>query len=666
MLAVLLASLMMVTPLQVQAVTGSTETETLNFNQDGNQGTVVYSADVLEGQAGSTFGIRLSNFVGGTGGTMRQVNIAVAFDGVVADVLIGAREGQLIPFTIPTGAQNFSIIASTNENGENRISGFNLEIVARTEGTDTFVPGTYPGTASNGGHYYMINENPEPANVQVAVTVSETEILNIEILEHHDTEAFFNRANPGLVDSILFAQSTDVDMVTGATHSSEGILEAVADALAAARAGEVMSSEEVTMTEETTEEATTEETVVEPVDMPTVDVIGTGVVAGLPTATATFTPGTHVVSATGHNAETPIELSVTFSENQITDVTVLSHEESFYGSGWGHRSLPMVPDTILVQQSTLGFDDMDIRTGATESRDAVIEAVNEAITLAGANPGDLAPQSIDAPLEGDRFIPGFVQVVVPANTMDTAGNPLAEGATSMLHSDEDMNILVSFGRNTFHVWGGNTTNANLAHFGFNGSHGESAYATAGVTLDNISDAISGGTWGGFFFRQVAQHQINDQQSTLGVDVNTGATQSASGIVWGVEQAMTQAGANPADITPLGVTTSQMTRSHDADASTPLFIAGIYDVTVDGAHGPIDVRVTLDRNTIRRIEILNHSENADLFDTVWGNPADHVLRNNIFLAQAAGLADVDTVSGATVTSGAILEAVQTAVERAWVN
>jgi uncharacterized protein with FMN-binding domain len=48
-----------------------------------------------------------------------------------------------------------------------------------------------------------------------------------------DDEAFFNRAR-AVITEVLKSQSTDVDTVSGATFSSEGILEAIEEALKAA------------------------------------------------------------------------------------------------------------------------------------------------------------------------------------------------------------------------------------------------------------------------------------------------------------------------------------------------------------------------------------------------------------------------------------------------
>jgi len=71
----------------------------------------------------------------------------------------------------------------------------------------------------------------------VEVTVEDGEIVSIEVLEHGETEDYFVRASEGfgevvgMIPQILEAQHLDLDAVSGATATSEAILEAVADAL---------------------------------------------------------------------------------------------------------------------------------------------------------------------------------------------------------------------------------------------------------------------------------------------------------------------------------------------------------------------------------------------------------------------------------------------------
>lgn len=66
--------------------------------------------------------------------------------------------------------------------------------------------------------------------ITVNVTVQAGGIVDIQVVSHVETPKYFSRAE-GIVDAILASQSTEVDAVTGATISSDGIKEAVANAL---------------------------------------------------------------------------------------------------------------------------------------------------------------------------------------------------------------------------------------------------------------------------------------------------------------------------------------------------------------------------------------------------------------------------------------------------
>lgn len=103
--------------------------------------------------------------------------------------------------------------------------------------TVKMAPGTYLG---EGWGY-------SPAiKLQANVTVDETSIVSVEVVEPHaDTPEVAFSAIERLVPRIVEAQSVTVDAVTGATMTSNGIKEAVADALAQALAAGGSSEEAI-------------------------------------------------------------------------------------------------------------------------------------------------------------------------------------------------------------------------------------------------------------------------------------------------------------------------------------------------------------------------------------------------------------------------------------
>ena len=88
------------------------------------------------------------------------------------------------------------------------------------EGPITLADGEYTGSGT-GFH----------GTIQVAVTIQNGYLTAIRIVSHRDDEKYFSRAKAGMIDRIVSAQSLNVDTVSGATYSSKGIKEAVADAI---------------------------------------------------------------------------------------------------------------------------------------------------------------------------------------------------------------------------------------------------------------------------------------------------------------------------------------------------------------------------------------------------------------------------------------------------
>lgn len=89
--------------------------------------------------------------------------------------------------------------------------------------TKTYTDGRYSGSAQgcNG-------------TIAVSVTISDDTITKIVIADHKDDEPFISNAS-AVINSIIATQSTSVDAVSGATLSSNGIINAVANALASAK-----------------------------------------------------------------------------------------------------------------------------------------------------------------------------------------------------------------------------------------------------------------------------------------------------------------------------------------------------------------------------------------------------------------------------------------------
>lgn len=87
-------------------------------------------------------------------------------------------------------------------------------------------------------------------------------------------------------------------------------------------------------------------------------------------------------------------------------------------------------------------------------------------------------------------------------------------------------------------------------------------------------------------------------------------------------------------------------------------AGTYEATVDGRNGPLTLSVTVDDAAIVSIEIGENSETPGVSD-----PALTTLVEDIVANQSIG---VDTMTGATISSNAVLAAVANCLEQAGAN
>ena len=91
------------------------------------------------------------------------------------------------------------------------------------------------------------------------MTIKKNKIKSIKILENHDDAAYFNRAKGILLPLMVKKQSTNVDAVSGATFSSNGIIKAVRNALSKAAVNKSSSdSSSTSTTKDTTKKDTTE------------------------------------------------------------------------------------------------------------------------------------------------------------------------------------------------------------------------------------------------------------------------------------------------------------------------------------------------------------------------------------------------------------------------
>ena len=112
--------------------------------------------------------------------------------------------------------------ADTSKTGSTGSGGGGAGASTKPEGED------FSGALKDGS--YTGSARGYSGTTQVTVTVSGGKITAIAVDSHGDTSSYFNSAK-GVISKMIEKQSTDVDAVSGATYSSWGIINAVADAL---------------------------------------------------------------------------------------------------------------------------------------------------------------------------------------------------------------------------------------------------------------------------------------------------------------------------------------------------------------------------------------------------------------------------------------------------
>ena len=191
--------------------------------------------------------------------------------------------------------------------------------------------------------------------VTVAVTIMDKKIISIDILSSTDDEAFFNRAK-GVIDRIIASQSFDVDVVSGATYSSNGIIGAVKNALTGEKDNGVTGKSK----QESTSESESDSALAE--------------IAAVQDASA-YKDGTYY--GTGKGFAGTMKVKVDISGGKIASISIVSTKD---GDSYV-KSASSLLDTIVEKQST----NVDTVSGATFSSRGIIAAVRSALSQAAVS-----------------------------------------------------------------------------------------------------------------------------------------------------------------------------------------------------------------------------------------------------------------------------------------
>lgn len=204
-------------------------------------------------------------------------------------------------------------------------------------------------------------------NIKVKVIITEGKITSIEVVSSSDDQPYLRNSVNKVIPAMISGQTTNVDVYSGATFSSNGIILAVRDALSQAGGLQEDAEPLKSAVKEPVKKGETLETVEEP---------------------NLYLNGTYYGSAFGYNDDIRVEVVV--KDGKIYSIKVIEHYDD---QPYMKNAEKKVISTILNKQST----NVDACSGATFSSNGIIEAVRQALADAGTK--DNPETSVKPPVE---------------------------------------------------------------------------------------------------------------------------------------------------------------------------------------------------------------------------------------------------------------------------
>ena len=478
--------------------------------------------------------------------------------------------------------------------------------------------GTYKGSANGYG-----------GKVTVNVTVSKKTMTAIDVASAPgETDSFFQRAK-GVIDKMLTAQSTDVDVVSGATYSSNGIIGAVKNALfgtesnnataAAANAGNAGGS------------------------APSVSKVS---------ESGTWKDGTYTGSGKGFGGTISVKVTVKNGKISAIDVTSASGETASYFS----KAKGIIPKMISGQTTNV-----DAASGATYSSNGIITAVRNALSKAETGKSSTKKKKKKNKKNkkknsGSNSNNNNNNITAPAEGYEDGtytGSAACSGEQFKEYS-VTANVTIKNGKISAVEISSTAKGTNLKQF---------------MSRDEVKNLPS---------------LIVSKNGTSGVDAVSGATYSSHAIFNAVKDALSKAKKNSSSTEKKEETTTEKkeetttekkeettTEKKEETTENPdegkNYKNGTYKVSVscepdeDEDFDPytISMEITIKKDKI--IEISNITANTNSTNKAYTNDAKKGMVSKII---ANGNADgVNTVAGATCSSKAIKDACQKAFNAA---
>ncbi len=359
-----------------------------------------------------------------------------------------------------------------------------------------YVDGTYYGSATGFG-----------GKIQVEVVIAEGKISSVQVVSAPgETSSYLNRAK-AVLGQIVAANSPNVDTVSGATYSSNGILNAVKSALRQA-VSDGETPEDLAQEEPNQPDSP----IVIPPDVMPEEAYLDGVYTG-----------------TGEGFGGDVTVQVTISGGQLTEVQIVSAEEET--PAYLEQAKGVIP-AVLTQQNT----QVDVVSGATYSSQGILEGIQNALAQAlppAETDPSAKPEETEPPEEPEE--PNESETPQEPEKSDPSEEPAAlyqDGIYSATVWCTDDDLFCYEVQVSITVTEGKITKIQV----------EKGEDTSEYPEDNdsyLENAINGRSRGGVWYPGLVE-QIIAAQSADQVDVVSRATYSSHAIQKAAQQALTQA------------------------------------------------------------------------------------------------------------------------------
>ena len=315
-----------------------------------------------------------------------------------------------------------------------------------------------------------------------------------------------------------------------------------------------------------------------------------------------LTDGSYTAEGKGIGGKVPV--TVTVKDGKVSDVKVGDNSET---QGIGSKAIEQLPDAIVAANGTEGVDAV---SGATVTSKAIFTAVDEALEQAkvGAAEGAAAEETKTeeaAPAEDAKADDkAAADEAAPAAEAGSLKDGSYTASGKGIGGKVPVTVIVRYGK-IFSVEVGDNSE------------------TQGIgskAIEQLPDAIV------------------EANGTEGVDAVSGASVTSKAIFTAVEDCLNQAKGGT-----------------DAAAATTM-ADGEYTASAKGIGGDVPVTVTVKDGKIAKVEVGENSETQGI-----GSKAIEQLPDEI--VKANGTEGVDAVSGASVTSKAIFDAVNDCMDQA---